>query len=129
MNRNRFGCLIALFLVAGCSSNINSSWTCPTPTVEGQACLSISGADARANSKDKQNASEKTIQSAPVLKVLSKQVAPLNLSEMQLEQNPQLHRTEEKVARVWFAPFIDRFNNRHEDSIVYFVDSNSTWRQ
>ena len=37
-------------------------------------------------------------------------------------------RAPERVARVWFAPFIDKYNNRHEESIIYVVDQESTWR-
>ena len=42
--------------------------------------------------------------------------------------NPQNKlRTEEKVGKVWFAPFIDADGNQHSESTIYIVDEKPKW--
>ncbi len=36
-------------------------------------------------------------------------------------------RTEEKVGKVWFAPYIDSDGNQHGESVIYVVDEKSRW--
>lgn len=36
-------------------------------------------------------------------------------------------RSQEKIGRIWFAPFIDSEGNQHLESIVYVVDEESKW--
>lgn len=38
-------------------------------------------------------------------------------------------RSEESVARVVFAPFIDEAGNRHDTSIVYYLEQKSDWKK
>ncbi len=49
-------------------------------------------------------------------------------TEAQLKNEVSNQRIAESVARIWFAPFIDRYNNRHDESIIYVVDQESAWR-
>ncbi len=42
--------------------------------------------------------------------------------------NPQNKlRTEEKVGKVWFAPYIDADGNQHSESTIYIVDEKPKW--
>jgi type IV conjugative transfer system lipoprotein TraV len=39
------------------------------------------------------------------------------------------YRSKEKVARVMFAPYIDEAGNRHDKSVVYYLEQKAEWRQ
>jgi type IV conjugative transfer system lipoprotein TraV len=41
--------------------------------------------------------------------------------------NSQNLRSQEKIGRIWFAPFIDSDGNQHLESIVYVVDEEPKW--
>lgn len=44
-----------------------------------------------------------------------------------IPDNSQNLRSQEKIGRIWFAPFIDSDGNQHLESIVYVVDEESKW--
>ncbi len=113
--------LLAMLLCVGCSNNIHSSWGCATPVVDGQSCLTISQADVKANTQEKPVPESENTQ----VRVLAPTSGP---SFMHKDDEVLLHRTQERVGKVWFAPFVDKYNNRHDQSVVYFVDSQSKWR-
>ncbi len=65
------------------------------------------GAPVRQNSQD-------SITSSTIIKNLT-------------SDNSQSLRSQEKIGRIWFAPFIDSDGNQHLESIVYVVDEEPKW--
>lgn len=117
--KNKFVLAAALLGLQSCAgSNIGSSWNCATPSVDGKACLNITEADARTREQ---------IDTGP--RKVSEEVLVVKLGIAVPDQEPMPYRTSERVARIWFAPFIDKYSNRHEDSLVHFVDQDSNWRR
>ena len=37
------------------------------------------------------------------------------------------NQTEEKIGRVWLAPFIDNEGNQHSQKTIYVVDEEAKW--
>lgn len=151
--------LIFCLLVAGCASHIGSNWQCPNPTAKGSPCVNIAQADSQSKKQEKEDTQDKNpinrnvtdhmVKAAAIsgekLEKPQETLALNNLKEEPVRATtgiaPELpyieekyevalkRRTTESVARVWFAPFIDKYNNRHEESIIYVVDQESSWRK
>lgn len=128
--------ILLIFFTASCSSNVKGSWSCPVLEGGKGHCVSISDADSfnLANNNtilpesyfDKQQKIEITLV-APKLKDLKKltnEAQPLKHS--QTNPTAQL-RTEERVGKIWFAPYIDADANQHSESVIYVVDEKAKW--
>lgn len=122
MKKNKLAMAIASLLLSSCaSSNVGSSWQCPTPSVKGQKCRNIASADRLAKGIEAKKTHTVKVEK-DVIVLLQKN----KTSQVSAPASPI--RTSEKISRIWFAPFVDKYSNRHEESTVQIVDKNSTWR-
>ena len=55
-------------------------------------------------------------------------VAPLKEPNYSINQTSNIFRTDEKVLRIWFAPFVDVDNNFHEACYINLLVSEPSWR-
>lgn len=140
--------LLATFLIiltSGCSGNTKSTWDCPNLLTGKGNCLSIEKSDPAleaSNSNSAQISNFDYTNSAQKIEI--KLVAP-KLSELKKFQEKNLKkeekssapepfvstkprlRTEEKVGKVYFAPYIDSEGNQHSEYVVYVVDEEPKW--
>jgi type IV conjugative transfer system lipoprotein TraV len=125
-----------LLLATSCIGNVKSDWACPTMTGGKGNCVSIKEAD-EGNSEapliktfnylnSPQKIEIKLI--TPKLSDLKKLQATedKNLIPESVPQNSKF-RTQEKLGRVWFAPYIDSEGNQHSESVVHVIDEESKW--
>jgi hypothetical protein len=109
--------LIFLVLLNACSPT-SSSWSCKA-TLNGM-CKSIGEIDSGYNDKLKSNSinlkDEKN----------SKKNKEDNLKNITSFDD---YRSEEKVSRVMFSPYIDEAGNRHDKSIVYYLEQKAEWKK
>ena len=133
--------LSLLFILSSCSTT-KGSWDCPMQ--DGAGCRTIYEADHDVDSdckgkkcnKKLKKQSEKYINKKAFIKHIKeteKSKKGKNVSIYSENQNNKPTalkslRTNEKVSRVVFAPFIDSNGNRHEQSTVYIVDEQPNWR-
>ncbi len=114
--------LYLLVLVTGCRSNIETEWDCPA--VRGKICHTISKSDiVKRNISSQQNNN---------LINLNNKIKPSNEQEnLTIEKQPKslsiAKRQGEKIARLWFAPYIDHEGNLHEASIIYIIEADNNW--
>ncbi len=126
-----------LFFIVSCSSNTKSTWSCPV--LEGgkgscisirDAALSLSDSPADKLTKDFNNSGQKIEIKliAPKFKDLKKikQEEAKNRNEEPVSVGSKL-RTQEKVGRVWFAPYIDSEGNQHSEKTIFVVDEEAKW--
>jgi type IV conjugative transfer system lipoprotein TraV len=133
----KFLVLTLITVLTSCSSNVKGSWSCPLLEGGKGSCVSIAEADdfRLADSKnttlpesyfDKQQKIEIKLV-APKLKDLQKLTATPTSPQINLvRSSPQL-RTEEKVGKIWFSPYIDSDGNQHSESVIYVVDEKPKW--
>ncbi len=135
--------ILTLFIISSCSSNIKGSWTCPILEGGKGSCVSIGDADGYQLSNNNSNLSaapegyfdkQQKIQIkliAPKLKDLKKltttQTSSLTNPTQNLGRSSSQLRTEEKVGKIWFAPYIDSDGNQHGENIIYVVDEKPKW--
>jgi len=106
--------LIALLSLSACS-HLNGQFDCPV--AKGISCQSMSQIDVMANQgyfREPDNKPRLDNRLVFKLKNTRPYHAPL--------------RVEERVLKVWFAPFIDSDDNYHEQSEVYTVVDKSFWQ-
>lgn len=133
--------LLLTFLISACSSNVKGSWSCPVLEGGKGSCVSIGEADDLRLSNpdvslpesyfDKQQKIQITLV-APKLKDLKKlapssQTSLPSVGSQQNNKPEQKLRTEEKVGKIWFAPYIDSDGNQHGESVIYIVDEKAKW--
>jgi type IV conjugative transfer system lipoprotein TraV len=131
--------ITVLTVLTSCSSNVKGSWSCPVIEGGKGSCVSIGDADGYQLSNNNSNLSatpegyfdkQQKIQIkliAPKLKDLKKlTIVPPLPQTNQVRSSSQL-RTEEKVGKIWFAPYIDSDGNQHGENIIYVVDEKPKW--
>lgn len=127
-----------LFLISSC--NTKGSWSCPTPEGGKGSCVSIKESDTVSSIPDeKQNFSYLNSSQKIEIKLLAPKLS--ELKKIQQERissgvtpvevpytsvNNKL-RTQEKVGKIWFAPYIDSEGNQHSESVAHVVDEESKW--
>lgn len=111
-------CLISicLCLIASACSPVSSYWSCKGH-VKG-SCKTINEIDN--NSSENNNINLKN--------------SFKNKNETESLQNNNISsfddfRSKESVARVVFSPYVDAAGNRHDVSIVYYLEQKSEWRK
>jgi type IV conjugative transfer system lipoprotein TraV len=145
MMQRRLLVTFLIILTSGCSSNTKSTWDCPNLLTGKGNCLSIEKSDPAleaSNSNSAQISNFDYTNSAQKIEI--KLVAP-KLSELKKSQEKALKkeekssapepfvstkprlRTEEKVGKVYFAPYIDSEGNQHSEYVVYVVDEEPKW--
>lgn len=107
-------CFLSL-LISACASNVRSDWDCKLPG--GGTCKEMSEIDNGyiSNISDIENKS--------FLKKVEKENKNVSINYNSFEDL----RTKEKVSRVMFAPYIDKYGYRHETSVVNYVEQKSDW--
>ena len=156
LSRGRFhlpAALLAVLLLTGCAggSHVGESWQCPI--AQGVACQSVSEADpaVAATAEARETTSftplrpTETTRSTALRDLLSwlmklfsgeeveevataePLVVPQPAEETLAETNENL-RTEERIARIWIAPYVDAQNNYHEGYWVRAVIKPAGWR-
>jgi len=126
-----------LFFISSCGGNTKSTWSCPILEGGKGSCISIRDAalslsDSAANKPVKDfNSSSQKIEInliAPKFKDLKKikQEESKNRIEEPVAQGSKL-RTQEKIGRVWFAPYIDSEGNQHSEKTIFVVDEEAKW--
>ena len=108
----RILCLTLLVATVGCSP-VSSSWTCKT-NLKG-TCNSIWEID---NGQKGENRNSINLKNDFEQKVYKTNIT--NFSEF---------RSKESVARVVFLPYVDEAGNRHDISVVYYLEQKSEWRE
>lgn len=137
MMRKLLFCLI--LLASSCSSSTKDTWSCPLLQGGKGSCISIANADTITGSSESQNLlfpkadylnSAQKIEIklvAPKLKDLKKlHDAKKDEPANSYAQKPKL-RTEEKLGKIWFAPYIDAEGNQHSESSIVIVDEEAKW--
>lgn len=121
--------IVALFLIcSGCKSNVSGDWTCPLPAVNGKPCQSISEADVAKNSHDIEEKDSRKVEIFTLASPLPEQNSLNAEDDVQTVKDiSSKFRVSEKLARVWFAPYIDNLDNRHASSHVFFVYEPGKW--
>jgi hypothetical protein len=104
--------MIILPLLLSCSP-VSSSWGCKGNLTG--SCRTISEIDDNSLSFD----DEKN------LRDFKEQKTQGNTND---SHSFDIYRSKEKVARVLFAPYIDKAGNRHDKSIVYYLERKSNWK-
>jgi len=135
MKKHIYICII--FLISSCSGNTKSTWSCPV--LEGgngncmsirDAALSLSDITPNKSVKDFNSSSQKIKINliAPKFKDLKKikQEESRNKIEESIAQRSKL-RTQEKIGKVWFAPYIDTEGNQHSEKTIFVVDEEAKW--
>ncbi|MDA0967626.1 MAG: hypothetical protein O2970_11820 [Proteobacteria bacterium] len=122
MLKNKSSLIVASLLLTSCaSSNVGSNWQCPTPGVKGQQCRNIASADNMAKGKENSSADNIVVEKDLIVLLNNNETIKDPVSGDSI-------RTDEKISRIWFAPFIDKYSNRHEASFIQIIDKSSTWR-
>ncbi|MFC1659308.1 type IV conjugative transfer system lipoprotein TraV [Pseudomonadota bacterium] len=130
-----------LFILSSCSTT-KSTWDCPME--DGAGCRTIYEADhdtdinckTKKCKKNQKKQSKKYIYRKTFVKHIKetentkkeKNTATYSNNQKSNSMDLKSLRTNEKVTRVVFAPFIDEYGNRHEQSTVYIVDEQPNWR-
>ncbi len=141
---------ISAIILNACSNNVKGSWSCPVLEGGKGNCASISEAynDKSVDNDSvalptalpegytqKQQKIEITL-FAPKLKDLEKLASKSEstpnatnqtISIPQTTNSQNKLRTEEKVGKVWFAPYIDADGNQHSEGSVFIVDEKPKW--
>lgn len=128
MNKNRIACLVAvvaLALLAGCSTfsglSGSSSTACKAPP--GVTCQSISGVYANNIGRHMGNEPAEGLQKESTRHSSDRQ----NLSGFTQVGAGAPVMSPTKVIRVWFAPWKDRDNDMHDESVLYTVRATGHW--
>lgn len=111
-------------------SNTKSTWDCPILGAGNGNCRSIKKADLSHQIVENKN----EFFQLPA-KINIKLIAPKfeDVKKLQIENKEEKNnaksnlRTEEKIGRVWFAPFIDSEGNQHSQKTIYVVDEEAKW--
>lgn len=123
--------LIFLLLNISSCSNTKSSWDCPILGAGDGNCRSIKRADLIHKLSENNNNQFSEIPSKINIKLTTLKTENVNKNktnkEDQISDSKPLLRTEEKIGRVWFAPFIDSDGNQHSQKIIYVVDEQAKW--
>jgi hypothetical protein len=112
-NKNYISVMIIL-LISSCGGNFTDKWSC-RKTEGDMGCVTISEAD---KFHDVQNTNTDN-------QSLSK--IPSNSNDDVNPKNQGLFRTQDKIGRVWIAPYLDAQGNWHEASYVRVVDEFAKW--
>ena len=143
---------LSIILLSSCSSNVKGSWSCPILEGGKGSCVSIGEADSSKSADNNINLPESYFDKnqkieitllAPRLKDLEKISAKSKAQPIEndiqddvqhLTKNSNINhspknnlRTEEKVGKVWFAPYIDSDGNQHSESTIFVVDEKPKW--
>ena len=135
MKKIIFICLI--FFTASCSNNTKSTWSCPILEGGKGSCISIQDAALSVGNNSTNKSLNDFVNSkqkieinliAPKFKDLKKIKREESKSEAveQVPQNSKL-RTQEKIGKVWFAPYIDSEGNQHSEKTIFVVDEDAKW--
>lgn len=128
--------IIAILFINSCSSNLSSSWSCPALKGGKGNCVSITEADQKISSISKTSTSSFADSKqeivinliAPKLDKITKKIPQTTCNNKDANNSPLKRlRTEEKVGRVWFAPYIDSEGYNHSESVIFVVDEESKW--
>jgi len=139
MKITNFLILLVTIITTSCSSNVKGSWSCPTLKGGKGSCVSISEADDyQLTNNNLSFLPESYLDKSQKIKIelIAPKLADLKKLNLlpQIDSKPALQktpisklRTEEKVGKVWFAPYIDSDGNQHSKSIIYIVDEKPKW--
>ena len=120
--RNKHLILLIMALLSSCSGNVDKHWNCGTP--EGQGCSSIREADGLTSVQH----DEKSLASPSYVIELQNNRGEAVKSTSYMANNKFIYtRTKEAADRVWFAPFLDRAGNQHEESYVRVIVAEPKW--
>jgi len=131
--------ITVLTVLTSCSNNVKGSWTCPVLEGGKGSCVSIGDADGYQLSNNNSNFSatpegyfdkQQKIEIklvAPKLKDLQKLTTTQISSQVNPVQSSSQLRTEERVGKIWFAPYIDSDGNQHGENVIYVVDEKPKW--
>lgn len=128
--------IFAFCFIASCSGNVKNTWSCPTPDGGKGSCISIKEADVVAPAQEEPQNNFSYINSnqkieitliAPKLKDLKKLEEEKGVPVIQEYSSSPKLRTQEKVGKVWFAPYIDGEGNQHSEYTVFVIDEESKW--
>jgi type IV conjugative transfer system lipoprotein TraV len=128
--------IATIFFISSCSSNTKSTWSCPILEGGKGSCVSIKDADLSLNESVKNNNSSNGFFNsnqkininliAPKLKDLQK-IKQLENNDSFIKQRQTSLRTEEKVGKIWFAPYIDSEGYQHSEKVILVVDEEAKW--
>jgi hypothetical protein len=105
MTGRRFLGGMLLVVMVACRSHVKNDWDC-TMSAEGTACATIAVLDSQKAAGD--------------VTVAERLLSPSSAVFNEL-------RLPEVIGRVVFLPFVDKYGNRHEKSIVYYLEQPSNW--
>jgi len=130
--KNKIFFLLCLSSISACaSSTTSSSWDCPRQ--KGVGCVNINGADNSSLNSDNHNSNKcgkscKKHKKILIKNLKKKENLTLNQTSNNMTSSLDINlRSSEKVSRVMFSDFIDSNGNKHEPSIVYYVDEQTSW--
>ena len=126
-----------LLFISSCTGSVKDNWTCPTLEGGKGSCVSIKDADIATPLLMKNNNfsyldSAQNIEIelvSPKLSELKKFNKKNNLDHSDFERQSVTKklRTQEKIGKIWFAPYIDSEGYHHSESVVYVVDEEAKW--
>lgn len=128
--------IFAFCFIASCSGNVKNTWSCKAPDGGKGSCISIKEADVVAFAQEEPKNNFSYINSnqkieitliAPKLKDLKKLEEEKGAPVIQEYSSSPKLRTQEKVGKVWFAPYIDGEGNQHSEYTVFVIDEESKW--
>ncbi len=148
--------LVLLVLLTSCFGSVKGDFTCKAQEGGKGSCISIKEADIaepllnnpnnsalnhNSNSNSDSNPNLTYLTSAPKIQInliapKLKDLKKLKESSFKSEGSSQKTidsptenrlRSEEKIGKIWFAPYIDSDSNQHSESVIYVVDEEAKW--
>jgi type IV conjugative transfer system lipoprotein TraV len=127
--------LLILLVITSCNSTVKGSWTCPTLEGGKGNCISIKEADLTPKIENKADISYLGSKQKIEINLIAPKIS--DLKKLQLDRKeivkeevapvkPKL-RSQERVGKIWFAPYIDSEGYQHSESTIYVVDEESKW--
>lgn len=117
MKSKNYLILLAVSLVVSCAP-ISSNWSCKSSLAG--TCRNIGEIDNNyaKNDYDDNNIMVKNNKTKSKVAMTEENITSFND-----------YRSKEKVSRVMFSPYIDEAGNRHDKSVVYFLEEKAEWRE
>lgn len=118
--KNKFILFTSLLLITASCSPVSSSWSCKNG-LKG-SCKTIKEIDTGYIDNNKNDS--KSVN----LKEKINQKSNNNISSTE-DSSFNDFRSKESVARVKFSPYVDEAGNRHDSSVVYYLEQKAEWRK
>ena len=112
-NLNKLSIISLCISLTNCSSNITGKWSCGTAESK-FGCVDVQDIEKVYLDKKEEDKSQN---SKSQIKSASKTVAPHTI-----------HRSTERVAKIWIAPYVDSAGIYHEARMIRVVEKSPEWQ-